>query len=273
MKRLFPLFSVAIIMLCPTAGLRAQSEPNELIGTLKGPHRVLLQLEHVDPAQMSSADSQLVASRQAPLNSTAATAGFDLQEAGWNYQEVVCPLFSSAVLLRYEMGAGTNTASRFVAVVPRNSADIRIVPVQRGGNTPFTESDENGNTIAIFNTLVSASGINIYGPYMNEDDNWVKLALCYAELAGHHPTTLLTDTLYGESFERNVTMPQRIVALKGTFILLFSDVNDPKSTVNWSLKFDKTAQLTAVETKPQKLNAPVRTQQTLRDPWPESAAK
>ena len=31
---------------------------------------------------------------------------------------------------------------------------------------------------------------------MNEDDNWVKLALCYAELAGHHPTTLLTDTLY-----------------------------------------------------------------------------
>ena len=53
--------------------------------------------------------------------------------------------------------------------------------------------------------------------------------------------------------------------MKGPFVLQFSDVNDPKSTVNWSLKFDKTAQLAAVETKPQKMNTPVRTQQTLTD--------
>ncbi len=273
MKRILPRFVVAITMLCAVASLRAQSEPTGLIGTLKAPRRILLQLDHIDPAQMSSPDSQLVASRQTQLNSSAATAGFDLQEAGWNYQETVCPLFSSAVLLRYEMGAGTNTASRFVAVVPRNSADIRIVPVQRRGNSPFTESDENASTIGIFNSLVSASGINIHSPYMNEDDNWVKLALCYAELAGHHPTTLLTDTLYGESFERNVSMPLRIVALKGHFILQFSDVNDPQSTVNWSLKFDKTAQLAAVETKPQKMNTRVRTQQTLTDLGPQTAAK
>jgi hypothetical protein len=273
MKRLFPLFAVAITMLFTTAGLRAQSEPKEPVSPLKGPHRILLQLDHAEPAQMSSADSQLVASRQAQLSSAAATSGFDLQDAGWNYQQAVCPAFSTAVLLRYERNAGTDSASRFVAVVPRQDGDIRIVPVQRRGNTPFTESDENDNTIAIFNQLVSASGIDIHNPAMNENDNWVKLALCYAELAGHHPTTLLTDTLYGEAFERNVTMPKRIIDLNGAFLLVFSDVNDPKSTVNWSLKFDKAAQLTSVEMKAQKMNTPVRTQQTLTDLWPETATK
>jgi hypothetical protein len=273
MKRLFPLFAVAITMLCSTAGLRAQSEPKEPVSPLKPPHRILLQLEQIEPAQMSSADSQTVASRQAQLGSAAATAGFDLQQAGWNYQQAVCPVFPSTVLLQYEREAGTNSASRFVAVLPRNSGDVQIVPVQRRGNTPFTESDENGNTIAIFNSLVSAAGIHVHDSSMDENDNWVKLALCYAALAGHHPTTLLTDTLYGESFERNVSMPQRIIDLKGEFVLVFSDVNDPESTVNWTLKFDKAAQLTAVELKPQKMNTPVRNQQTLGDLWPEAAAK
>ncbi len=240
---------------------------------LKPPHRVLLQLDQVDPAQMSSADTQVVASRQEQLNSAAAVDGFDLQQAGWKYQQAICPVLTSAVLLHYEMDAGTNRASRFVAVVPRTSGEIRIVPVQRGGNSPFIESDANGTTIGIFNSLVSASGINIYNPAMEENDNWVKLALCYAELAGHHPTTLLTDTLYGESFERNVSMPQRTLDKNGEFVLMFSDVNDPKSTVDWNLKFDKTAHLASVEVVPQKMNTPVRTQQTLTDLWPEKAAK
>src|SRR5450631_4466360 len=112
MKRLFRLFAVAIPMLFATAGLRAQSEPKEPVSSLKPPHRILLQLDQVEPAQMSVADSELVASRQAQLSSAAAISGFDLQEAGWNYQQAACPAFSTAVLLHYEMDPGTIRASR-----------------------------------------------------------------------------------------------------------------------------------------------------------------
>ena len=273
MKSPFRCSIAAIAMLLTTAVMHAQSEPKQPISPLKPPHRVLLQLDQVGPAQMSPADSEVVASRHEQLTSAVATAGFDLQQGGWSYQQVVCPVLPSAVILQYQMGAGTSQASRFVAVIPRNASDVRIVAVQRNGNSPFTRSDANGNTIAIFNSLLSADGINIYGPAMQENDGWVKLALCYAELAGHHPTTLLTDTIYGESFDRNVSMPKRIYDKNGEFVLAFSDVNDPQSTVNWNLNFDKTAHLSSVKVVPQKMNTPVRTQKPITDIWPEKAAK
>lgn len=274
MKRLFRRSITAVTLLFATAVLHAQSEPQEGVSPLKPPHRVLLQLDQLDPAQMSPADSQLIATRQEQLNTAAGVAGFDLKQAGWSYQQAICPVLPSAVFLPYETETGTTRASRFVAVVPRSTGNVQIVPVQRSGNSPFTPSGENGNTIAIFNSLVSQAGINLYNPAMDEGDSWVKLALCYAELAGHHPTTLLTDTIYGESFERNVSMPKRTYDdRKGEFVLAFSDVSNPQSTVNWNLKFDKTARLTAVDVVPQKMNTPVRSLKTITDIWPQKAAK
>jgi hypothetical protein len=274
MKRLFRPSATALSLLFAAAVLHAQSEPKEPISPLKPPHRILLQLDREDPSQMSAADSQVVASRQEQLNSAAATAGFNLQQSGWSYQQAVCPVLPTAVFLQYQAETGTSHASRFVAVVPRGTGDVQIVPVQRGGNSPFTSSSENGNTIAIFNSLVAQAGVNLYNPAMDEDDGWVKLALCYAELAGDHPTTLLTDTIYGESFERNVTMPKRTYNdRKGDFVLTFSDVNNPQSTVNWNLKFDKTAHLASVTVVPQKMNSPVRTEKPITDIWPEKAAR
>lgn len=260
-----------VLAACPAA-LSGQEEPPPPV---RPPHRILLQLDQLDPEQISSADRQVLASRQAEVNAAEISAGYDVSEGAWKYQQAVCPVFPGTILLHYESDTGTAHSSRFVAVIPRGETAVRIIPVLRGGNTPFKSAYKNGNTIAVFNETITREGVKVDGSEMSEHDEWVKLALCYAEMTGEHPTTLLTDTLYGEAYERNVNVPVRRIQSEASFLdpsktgysylLEFCDVNDPKATVQWDLLFDRTGLLKEVNRQPRPLNTPLRTLTTQTD--------
>jgi hypothetical protein len=279
MNRAFLISAILVVLAASPAAFAGQEEPPPPV---RPPHRILLQVNQLDPEQISSVDRQVLTSRQTQLNAAQIAAGYDISEGMWKYQQAVCPVFPGTILLHYESDAGTTHASRFVAVVPRGETAVRIVPVLRGGNTPFKSAYKNANTIAVFNETMTREGVKVDGSEMSEHDEWVNLALCYAEMTGEHPTTLLTDTLYGEAYERNVNMPVRRIQSEASFLdpsktgysylLEFSDVNDPKATVQWDLLFDRTGSLKEVSREPRPLNTPLRTLTTQTDLVPAQQA-
>jgi hypothetical protein len=270
MNRNCLLAALLLVFAAGPAGVQGQEE---VPPPVRPPHRILLQIEHRGPEAITAGDRRVIAERQEPLNTAISASGYDVQGGSWSYEQVVCPLFPSAILLSYSSDAGTTHGSRFVAVVPRGSGDAEIVSVLRGGNTRFKASYKNPATINIFNQLQSREGIAVRDPSMGQDDRWVKLALCYAELSGDHPTTLLTDTLYGEAYERNVNVPVRRVQPNGSIVFEFSDVNDPKATVQWDLAFDAHGQLTKVERAARPLNTPRRHVETQTELIPAPGSK
>lgn len=243
--------------------LRGQTDLSPVVPT---PH-VLLQIEQRTPEQMDAADRQLLAERRTALDSAIADSGYDLHEGNWAYEQAVCSLFPGTMLLRYDRDAGTVHSSRFVAVLDRGTGEVRVAPTLRAGNTPFRSSYKNDNTFSIFNQILVREGA-ASGKSLLAGDQWVKLALCYAELSGDQPTTLLTDTLYGEAFERNVNVPIRRVHADGSVVLEFCDVKDPKATMQWDLSFDSHGRLVAVERKRRPLNSPLRQLKTSTDLFP-----
>jgi len=229
------------------------------------PHRILLQLEEQAPDAMSARDRETLSARQDQMSAAISAAGYDLQQGSWTQVQSVCPVLPGAVFMRFSSNEGTTHADRFVAVVPHGSAEIRVVPVTRAGNASFSSAYKNEGTISIFNQLLTDEKISVYDASMSHDDTWVKLALCYAELTGDHPTTLLTDTLYGEAYERNVNVPIRRVETNAGINFEFCDVNNPKATVQWILEFNAHGQLAKVTREPRPLNKPIRTLKTQTD--------
>jgi hypothetical protein len=255
---------LALFLLVAT-GATTVAAQDEAPPPVNPPHRILLQLEEHAPDAMSSADRETISARQDQVNAAIAAAGYDLQQGSWTQVQSACPVFPGAVFMRFSSDEGTPHASRFVAVVPRGSAEVRIVPVTRAGNASFSLAYKNEGTVSVFNQLLTDEKISVYDPSMSHNDTWVKLALCYAALAGEQPTTLLTDTLYGEAFERNVNVPIRRVETNGGMNLEFCDVNDPKATIQWDLEFNPHGQLAKVTRVPRPLNTPIRTLKTQTD--------
>ncbi len=255
------LLALFLLVATGAATVRAQDEEPPPVSP---PHRILLQLEEHAPAAMSAADRETISARQEQMNAAIAAAGYDLQQGSWTQVQSACPVFPGAVFVRFSSNEGTTHADRFVAVVPRGTAEVRVVPVTRAGNSSFSSYKSEG-TIGIFNQLMTDEKVSVYDASMSHNDTWVKLALCYAELTGDHPTTLLTDTLYGEAYERNVNVPIRRLESNGGINFEFCDVNDPKATVQWNLEFNNHGQLAKVTRVPRPLNTPIRTLKTQTD--------
>ncbi|HVJ07034.1 MAG TPA: hypothetical protein VM554_01485 [Acidisarcina sp.] len=260
------LLSTILLLTAGTPVLWGQSDLQPVIPV---PH-VLLQIEERSPEQMDAADRQLLAAQQSAIVSAATVSGYDLQQGSWTYEQAVCPSFPGTMLLRYSDASPAARASRFVAVLDRASGNVRISPIVRAGNSPFHSSYKNPNTFSIFNQLLAREGLRIEDPSLQDRGQWVRLALCYAELSGDHPTTLLTDTLYGEAFERNVNVPIERAEKDGSLTLEFSDVNDSKSTIQWNLNFDPHGKLVGVERQRRQMNSPVRQFKTNTELMPQT---
>ncbi len=255
---------LALFLLGATGVATVQAQ-DEAPPPVTPPHRILLQLDEHAPDSMSSADRETISARQDQMNTAIVAAGYDLQQGSWTQVQSGCPVFPGAIFMRFSSNEGTTHADRFVAVVPRGTAEVRVVPVTRAGNASFSSAYKNEGTIGTFNQLLTDEKVSVYDVSMSHDDTWVKLALCYAELTGEHPTTLLTDTLYGEAYERNVDVPIRRIEANGAISLEFCDVNDPKATVQWNLEFNAHGQLAKVTRVSRPLNTPIRTLKTQTD--------
>src|ERR1700691_3554918 len=87
----------------------------------------VISLEHLEPAQMSAADYEVVSNLSPELSKEAALANFDISNTEWHYQQIVCPAFPDYVFLSFNHGPDESGSSRVVAMLARNSAPVRIV--------------------------------------------------------------------------------------------------------------------------------------------------
>ena len=131
---------------------------------------------------MNAADYDVVSNLSPELSKQAALANFDISNPGWHYQQIVCPAFPDYVFLAFTHGADESGSSRFVAMLPRNSARVRIVSTYAHGLLPFDASWNRPGTFEVFNGMLRQERGTTP---LSHARNWLMIAVCYAELSGY----------------------------------------------------------------------------------------
>jgi hypothetical protein len=205
----------------------------------------VIALDHLEPAQMSSADNEVVANLSAELAKQAALANFDISQPGWHYQQIVCPAFPNYVLLAFTHGPEDEGSSRFVALLPRDGSDVRIVSTYAHGLLPFEASWNRPGTFEVFNAMLrrerGAAPLS-YAP------NWLVIAMGYAESSGY-PVQVLNYTPRPDPsmdlLRLDANQPQMLIAADQSADVTFSDVSRPGITTNWRIHFDGHGEITS----------------------------
>ena len=205
----------------------------------------VIALEHLQPAQMSAADYEVVSNLSPELSKEAALANFDISGAGWQYQQIVCPAFPDYVFLAFTHGPDPNGSSRFVAMLPRNSARVRILSTYAHGLLPFEASWNRPGTFEVFNGLLRRERGT--AP-LSSAPNWLMIAVCYAELSGY-PVQVLSAKAWPEPtldlLRLDANRPQMIIGADQSADVTFSDVSRPAITTNWTLHFNRHGEITS----------------------------
>jgi hypothetical protein len=205
----------------------------------------VIALEHLEPAQMSAADNEVVSNLSAELSRQAALANFDISNTEWHYQQVVCPAFPDYVFLSFTHGPDPDGSSRFAAMLPRDSAGVRIVSTYTHGLLPFDVSWNRPGTFEVFNGMLRHE--RDQSP-LSSAPNWLLISMCYAELSGY-PVQVLSSlptpdpTL--DMLRLDANQPQMLIEPDQSTDVTFSDVSRPSITSNWSLHFDRHGQITS----------------------------
>ena len=214
------------------------------IGTkpLSAPPRVV-SIDHLEPAQMSDADNEVVSNLSAELGKQAALANFDISQAAWHYQQIACPAFPDYVFLEFSHGPDEDGSSRFGAVLPRDNAEVRVVSTYAHGVLPFNASWNRPGTFEVFNGALRRERGSRPLSYAS---NWLMISICYAELSGYPVQVLsylaLPDTsLDVQRLDGN--QPQMMIEPDQSADVTFSDVSRPGVTTKWMLHFDRLGQI------------------------------
>ena len=205
----------------------------------------VVSLEHLEPAQMSTPDYDVVSNLSAELSKQAALSSFDISRPEWHYEQVVCPAFPDYVFLAFTHGADSNGSSHFVAMLPRNSAQVRIVSTYAHGLLPFDAAWSRPGTHEVFNSMLRQERGT--AP-LSSAPNWLVIALCYAELSGYPVQMLAYSPIPGPSLDvlrLNANQPQMLIEADKSADVTLSDVSQPTITTNWSLHFDRHGQITS----------------------------
>ena len=147
---------------------------------------------------MNAADYEVVSNLSPELSKQAALANFDISNAAWHYQQIVCPAFPDYVFLAFTHGADESGSSRFVAMLPRNSARVRIISTYAHGLLPFDASWNRPGTFEVFNGMLSQERGTTP---LSHARNWLMIAVCYAELSGYPVQVLNYKPLPGLSLD------------------------------------------------------------------------
>jgi hypothetical protein len=204
----------------------------------------VIALEHLDPAQMNAADYEVVSNLSAELSKQAALANFDISNPAWHYQQIACPAFPDYVFLAFTHGADESGSSRFAAMLPRNSAQVRIVSTYAHGLLPFEASWNRPGTFEVFNGMLRQErGMTP----LSHARNWLLIAVCYAELSGYPVQVLNYTPIPGQSLDLlrlDANQPQMFIEADQSADVTFSDVSRPTITTNWTLHFNRHGQIT-----------------------------
>jgi hypothetical protein len=210
----------------------------------------VISLDHLDPSQMNAADYEVVSNLSSELSKQAALANFDISSPAWHYQQIICPAFPGYVFLSFTHGADDSGSSHFAAILPRNSAQVRVVSTYAHGLLPFEASWNRPGTFEVFNGMLREERGR--SP-LSEAPNWLLIAVCYAELSGY-PVQALSYIPRPEPtldlLRLNANQPQMLILPDQSADVTFSDVSRPTITTNWTLHFDRHGQITSVTRNP-----------------------
>jgi len=217
-------------------------------------------LEFRTPEQMTAEDRALADSSQAEIARRANLQGFGLgrlaggaEQAGWGYEQAVCPVFPDHLILEYSRITGKGDVSLFSAVVPRGTGHVRVIPGQRRGYSLFTPVGANALTINDFNHIVTEE-------HQGLSQDWLTLGLCYASLAGGHVRAALAAKLpVDEVYPLAVPAMLSVSYKKPGAAVFFADTTPESIRKGWTLHFSAEGRLVKVrqETTPELLFKPV----------------
>jgi hypothetical protein len=205
----------------------------------------VISLDHLEPGQMNAADYEVVSNLSPELSKQAALANFDISNPAWHYQQIVCPAFPDYVFLAFTHGADESGSSRFVAMLPRNSARVRIVSTYAHGLLPFDASWNRPGTFEVFNRMLEEERGTTP---LSHARNWLMIAVCYAELSGYPVQVLNYKPLPEQSLDLlrlDANQPQMMIESDQSADVTFSDVSRPTITTNWSLHFNRHGEITS----------------------------
>ena len=209
----------------------------------------VIALDHLEPGQMNAADYDVVSNLSPELSKQAALANFDISNPGWHYQQIVCPAFPDYVFLAFTHGAEDSGSSRFVAMLPRNTAQVRIVSTYAHGLLPFDASWNRPGTFEVFNGMLRQERGTMP---LSHARNWLMIAVCYAELSGYPVQVLNYTPLPDKSLDLlrlDANQPQMVIESDQSADVTFSDVSRPTLTTNWTIHFDRHGQITSASKK------------------------
>jgi hypothetical protein len=205
----------------------------------------VIALDHLDAAQMSAADNEVVSNLSPELSKQAALANFDISQPAWHYQQIVCPAFRDYVFLSFTHGADESGSSHFIAMLPRSDAQVRLVSTYAHGALPFEASWNRPGTFEVFNGMLRAQRGLVA---ISHARDWLMIAVCYAELSGY-PVQVLNSLplpdLTLDLLRLDANQPQMKIASDQSADITFSDVSRPGTTTNWTLHFDRHGQITS----------------------------
>jgi hypothetical protein len=223
--------------------------PVPIANTPLSPAPSVISLEHLEPGQMNAADYDVVSNLSPELSKQAALANFDISSPAWHYQQIVCPAFPDYVFLAFNHGADESGSSRFAAMLPRDSAQVRIVSTYAHGLLPFDASWNRPGTFEVFNGILRQERGTTP---LSHARNWLMIAVCYAELSGYPVQVLNLSRLPDTSLDLlrlDANQAQMSIESDQSADVTFSDVSRPTITTNWTLHFDRHGQITSAQKK------------------------
>jgi hypothetical protein len=148
-------------------------------------------------AEMPAADARLAADSQSAIARSAAIYGYIL-DSGYDYKEIGCPYAPNYLLLSYESLQPGGTASRFTAIVPRNTGSAeaaQIISISHFGSVPYLPAASNPHTFAVFNRVVTAAPVGLAVADNPQSNPLLANSLCYLAMIGEPPAALRAPSL------------------------------------------------------------------------------
>ena len=126
------------------------------------------------------------------------------------------------------MAPDDSGSSRFAAMLPRNSAQVRIVSTYAHGLLPFDASWNRPGTFEVFNGMLRQERGT--AP-LSSAPNWLLIALCYAELSGYPVQVLSVQPALRDRrldlLRLDANQPQMVIKPDQSADVTFSDVSRP----------------------------------------------
>lgn len=205
------------------------------------PEPQYLDLPHIQPSEMDSADVSLTRAKQTAIAAEARFFGYDLSLPGWNFDASACPAMPDELVLHYRRPFASGAESLFTALVPRGAGRVYVVPILYRNATPFLNATGSPRSIAVFNRVVPAS---VAAAAIQPDGKWLAMALCYADIVyGNANVVSRSGDVVGLARAPEAVL--HISEASPARSIVFTDRNAPGQYLVWTITLDGKGRITA----------------------------